>query len=293
MIERIALPFVLAFLMFGLGLALRVTDFRRVGRRWPVVAGSLLSILVLMPFSAWVLGHALALPAGYAAGLVLLATCPGGMFSNMVTHGSKADLPLSLALTVCSTVLYVLIAPWALLVVFGARGGAGTWAQPVLSMTIELVGVVLVPLTAGMFVNQRWPAWATRNAPRARAMSVVLIALVFAVLAAKQFDQLAVTGYRVVLVVLALNGIGWALAGVLASLWRLSSDELIAIGAEHSIRQEGVGVFVAVSLLGQPEMAVPLLTNSFVGFGATLGVVSLLRWAGSTRSNTVLKIRPD
>jgi BASS family bile acid:Na+ symporter len=278
MMEKLVLPVVLAMLMFGLGLALCFSDFRRVGRKWPVVVLALLSILVFMPLCAFALGHLLELPLGYAAGLILLATCPGGMFSNMVAHGSKADLPLSLALTVCSSVLYVLMAPWLLLEFFDASHGAGTWAQPVAFMTGELVGVVLFPLAAGMFVRYRWSAWATRYAPRARTMSVVLIALVFVSLAAEQFEKLAATGGRVVLAVLMLNAVGWVLAALLAAWRRLSTDELIAIGAEHSIRQEGIGVFVAVSLLARPEMAVPVLTNSFVGFAACLGAVSLVRW---------------
>jgi bile acid:Na+ symporter, BASS family len=267
-IEKVVLPCILALLMFGLGLSLRLADFGRIGRNWKVVVLALFSILVLMPLSAWAIGLALALPPAYAAGLILLATCPGGMFSNMVTHGCKADLPLSLALTVCSSVLYVLVAPWFLV--------NGSWAQPVATITLELIGVVLLPLSAGMWVNQRWPVWATRYAGMARTVSVVLIALLFVALALDQLDSILANGGFVVLAVALLNGVGWCLTALLVFLLRLSSHEFIAVGAEHSIRQEGIGVFVAVTLLAQPEMAVPVLTNSFVGFAVCLAVVALI-----------------
>src|SRR5882672_174297 len=99
--------------MLGLGMALKRGDFLRVARRKRVVAAALLSIFLVMPAVAWGIGGLFDLAAPLSMGLILLAACPGGMLSNMMTHSARGDVVLSVTLTVASTLIYGLAAPLA------------------------------------------------------------------------------------------------------------------------------------------------------------------------------------
>ena len=102
-------PFItlgLGVIMLGMGLTLTPQDFQGVftresGRVW---TGILLQYTV-MPFLGWPMGYVFRLPAPYAVGLVLVACCPGGTASNVVTYLARAHVPLSVTMTAISTLL--------------------------------------------------------------------------------------------------------------------------------------------------------------------------------------------
>ena len=99
MIVKIALPLVLAFIMFSLGLGLRKADFARV-LKFPVAfAAGLVNQLVLLPLVALALAHAFGLSAEFAVGLMILALCPGGVTSNVLAKLAGGNAPLSISLT--------------------------------------------------------------------------------------------------------------------------------------------------------------------------------------------------
>ena len=86
MIVKLLLPLILAFIMFSLGLGLSGRDFTRV-LRFPVAFGTgLLNQVLLLPLVALGLAHAFGLPAVFAAGLMIIALCPGGVTSNLLAR---------------------------------------------------------------------------------------------------------------------------------------------------------------------------------------------------------------
>jgi hypothetical protein len=73
----------------------------------------------------------------------------------------------------------------------------------------------------------------------------------------------------------------------------LGPNALIATGAEHSIRQEGVGVFVAISLLARPDVVAPVLTNAFVGFVVCVTGSALVRWRTQRNEPRHASLEPE
>lgn len=266
MLEQIILPLLLALLMFGLGMSLSTQDFKRVSARKHAVIAALASILLVMPLIALGVGELFALNSTLAMGLVLLAVCPGGMFSNLVTHTARGDLALSMTLTVLTSLLYVVVAPSIISMAALLLSDPSAPISLSFSEVLAKVGaVVLLPVGAGMLLRRKAPRWCNRAEPIVRWVSTIFVVSVFIALAIDQLDVFVVNGPRVVSAVIVLNLLGWAAAGLLARFLQLSVPETIAVGVEHSIRQEGTGIFIAASLLGRPEMTVPLLLNSGVG----------------------------
>jgi len=101
----------LGVIMLGMGLTLRVEDFRGVAR-YPrqVLLGVVLQYTV-MPGLGWSLGYLFDLPAPFAVGLILVACCPGGTASNVIAFLARANVPLSVTMTTCSTLLAAVMTP--------------------------------------------------------------------------------------------------------------------------------------------------------------------------------------
>ena len=93
----------LGLIMFGMGLTLNPKDFRIVFSRPKDVLIGCLAQFTVMPFLAWALTKAFALPPDLALGVILVGCCPGGTASNVITYLAKGDLALSVGMTAVST----------------------------------------------------------------------------------------------------------------------------------------------------------------------------------------------
>jgi bile acid:Na+ symporter, BASS family len=101
----------LGVIMLGMGLTLTLEDFREVARRPILVLTGFILQYTIMPFAGWLSARTFHLPAPLAAGLILVACCPGGTASNVVAYLAKADVPLSVTMTAVSTLLAVVMTP--------------------------------------------------------------------------------------------------------------------------------------------------------------------------------------
>lgn len=150
-------------MMLALGMTLQVSDFRRLMVLRRAVALGLTGQLVLLPTVAFGLAHAFSLPATQAIGLVLIAACPGGVVSNVLTKLARGDVALSISLTAASSVVAFVTVPFLVglaMTVFAGEDrrielGFGEMAAPLFLTTA-------LPVLAGMLVLRFWPRWAAR-----------------------------------------------------------------------------------------------------------------------------------
>src|SRR5262245_49047274 len=101
----------LAVIMLGMGITLSVDDFRSVLKMPRAVAAGFVAQYLIMPFLGWAVAHLLKLETPFAVGLILVACCPGGTASNVVTYLAKANVPLSVLMTMCSTFGAIVMTP--------------------------------------------------------------------------------------------------------------------------------------------------------------------------------------
>jgi BASS family bile acid:Na+ symporter len=99
----------LAASMLGMGLTLSVDGYKAVGRMPGSVALGLISQYTIMPLAGWATAKMLHLETGLAVGIILVASCPGGMASNIISYLARANVALSVVLTLVPVVLSVLI----------------------------------------------------------------------------------------------------------------------------------------------------------------------------------------
>lgn len=264
----VLLPMAILLVVFGIGLELSFEDFKRVLRdRRTLVVGTVVQVLVfpLVTLPAMALFDP---PAHLAAGFVLLAACPSGGFSNILTFVAGANVALSITLTTISTMLAVVTMPAVLLL---ARGG-DVLVVPMGVVIGQLVVTVALPVCAGIAVRARWPQRVERYSRQysraANAYIYVLVVWMF-----YQTGSAPFAGFMLAFFIsLALFSIAMVVAYLLALATSADLNDAFTIAIEASVRNMGLATMVALSAFGRPDL-IASPTAYFFGC-ALLGLVA-------------------
>jgi len=262
---KILLPLSLAFIMFSMGLSLVLNDFKRVVAHPLAMGFGLLSQMLILPLIAFSLVSLFSLAPDLAVGVIILAACPGGITSNLLTHIAGGESALSVSLTAVTSLAGVISIP--VIVNLGMAWYAGsthTLALPLGSMIAGVFLISTLPLVMGMSLRHFRPVWALRIEPGARKAAVFLFILIVAATFMGQWGNMGDFFSEAGPAVIALNicAIGFALAG--ARLLRLQRRQTIAIGLECGLQNAAMGIFVAGTLLANTTMVIPSIIYALV-----------------------------
>ena len=243
--------YMLGVVMFGMGLTLRLQDFKIVFSRPKDVVIGCLAQFTVMPLLAWALARLFSLDEALALGVVLVGCCPGGTASNVITYLAKGDLALSVGMTGVSTLLAPLLTPlltWAL---------AGKSVDvDVVSMFLSILWVVILPIVAGLIIKALWPRFTEKAVDYLPAFSSIAIALIVAIIIAANADKLLAGGLIIVVVVMLHNVCGLGVGYLIGRLLSLSEPKKRAISIEVGMQNSGL----ASSLATLHFAAYPLAT---------------------------------
>ena len=246
-----AINYLLGVVMFGMGLTLRLQDFKVVFSHPKDVVIGCLAQFTVMPLLAWALTRILSLDEALALGVVLVGCCPGGTASNVITYLAKGDLALSVGMTGVSTLLAPFLTPlltWAL---------AGKSVDvDVLSMFLSILWVVILPIVVGLVIKTLCPKFTEKAVDYLPAFSSIAIAFIVAIIIAANADKLWVGGLIIVLVVILHNICGLAIGYLIGRLLGLSEPKKRAISIEVGMQNSGL----ASSLATLHFAAYPLAT---------------------------------
>jgi bile acid:Na+ symporter, BASS family len=275
-LKSVLLPLALIIIMFGMGMTLKMADFGRVIFSPKATLLGLACQLLALPLIAWGLAYLFQLPGDLAAGLMLLAACPGGPTSNIITHLSKGDTALSVTMTAISSVITVLTIP--LLVGFSMEyfmGAGQAISLPFGKTFLQLMMVTLLPVGLGMWLNKARPQLTQRLGGTMNILSVAFLAfiIVAAVLSEKDLGaQIVIGGPAAV----ALNLCGMAVGYGLASGFRLPGPQRRTLSIEVGIQNGTLALAIALGLLESPRLAIPAVVYSLFMF--LTGAFMILRF---------------
>ncbi|HAA87124.1 MAG TPA: bile acid:sodium symporter [Verrucomicrobiales bacterium] len=249
MIVKVLLPLILAFIMFSLGLGLKGHDFSRV-LKFPVAFGvGLANQIVLLPLVALGLAYAFGLESIFAVGLMILAMCPGGVTSNILTKIAGGNAPLSISLTAITSLLSILTVP--LLVAFSVNHFMGKDAPPVdvtrLGLTMFLI--TAVPVMIGMAFTAKSPTLVEKIAPVVSRTAVALFVLIIVAALANNWgtfsSNLGTLGPVAVLLNIVMLILGLGSAKILKLDHRNATTISIESGVQNGTLAIAVGTIVA------------------------------------------------
>ncbi|MCP4072365.1 MAG: bile acid:sodium symporter family protein [Hyphomicrobiales bacterium] len=265
MITNLLLPLGLAFIMFAIGLTLQFSDFTRVFMKPGLMLTGLVCQMALLPMFAFLLLHIWNMEPVLAVGIMILAASPGGITSNLLTHFAKGDTALSISLTAISSLAGMLSVP--LVVGFALHYFTGADAPQEMLVWRMMVGVFAVstlPVIIGMLVNQANPALADKIEAVARPASILIFAMIVIGAFASQWSEMSANLSTIGTPILLLNIGIMALGYYLATGIGAGKPSARAISLEAGLQNGALGIFVAVSLIGDAKLAIPSITYALV-----------------------------
>lgn len=285
------LPLALAVIMLGMGMTLTLADFSRVVRVPRAALTGLGNQLLLLPAIGFALALAFRLPPELAVGLMILAACPGGPTSNLISHLARGDVALSVSLTAVSSLVTVITIP--LLVNLSLHHFMGIDSPPplpVLESILKILVITLVPVAIGMVIRARLPGFTRRVTGLVSAASALFFLLVIAGTIFSERDNIPDYFRQAGLAALTLNlvtmGLGWATARAA----RLSPRQALTIAIESGLQNGTLAIAVATVMLRQPAMAVPAAIYSLLMFLSAAGAIAAGRRLNAATAGAATEI---
>jgi BASS family bile acid:Na+ symporter len=242
------LKIVIGAILFGIALDTSLEDFGAALRRpWSITVGVLVQFIAL-PAITFALTLALDLRASLALGLILVACCPPGNVSNILTHRSGGDVALSVSMTAVSNVLAIFLMPlnvafWGSLHPTGKDILADIDLSAV-DMLLEVGLVIGVPFAAGITIARLWPRVAAVGHRIIGPLSYVALAGIIVIGVANNWDTFVDYIGVVLLAVFLHDALALALGYAVGRAARLPDASVRAMTFEVGIRNAGLGLLL-------------------------------------------------
>ena len=257
-VSSVLLPLILGFIMFSLGLGLTPADFKRILAQPRAMLVGVVCHFVLLPLACLLMLKALGMGGVFAVGFMILAACPTGSTSNLLTYLARGDVALALSFTAIASVLTIFTLPvlvtWSLDHFLGATRAVNV---PVGLMMGQVALVLGLPVTLGMLARHRWPQRMLAFEPRATRIATVLFVVIVVLAVIKNWALLRANFATLAPFAVMLNitmlcvgfGVAWAA--------RLSRSQSITLGIETAVQNAALALMIASSVLQEDAMAIP------------------------------------
>lgn len=254
----------LAASMLGMGLTLSLDDFRAVGTIPGAVALGFGAQYTLMPLCGWLVATLLRLEPGLAVGIILVASCPGGMASNMISYLAKANVALSVVLTMCSTILAFFFTPMWTSLLAGSRVEVD-----VVEMSLSALKLTVAPVTLGVLIRWLLPKTADRIGACGPTVAVLAFTLVTGGIVAASAAAIAANFGRLALAAALLHVFGFGLGYGITKHFRFPETIARTVSIEVGMQNGGM----AAALAKQHFAAMPLAAAAGVFSGVMQNIL--------------------
>ncbi|MGB0502744.1 MAG: bile acid:sodium symporter family protein [Thalassolituus sp.] len=274
-LTQIALPISLILIMTGVGMGLKIADFRRVVAQPKAFLIGAICQMAILPLIAVAIIELTGLTGPLAIGLFILALCPGGTTSNLYTLLARGDVGLSVSLTA----VIGFITPFTIPIL-------GAWAIanyataeqaivfPVLKTWITLIVVTVIPVIIGMLLRAKWESLALRLEPWVSKFSIAVLALVIVVICVNLGEKLIDFALLAGPAALLLNLVTMSLGYVAGSLLLHHEDQARTISLEVGLQNGTLALMITTGILQNAEMSVaPSVYSLLMFITATLFTV--------------------
>ena len=273
--------FAIAFVMFGVALGIKTEHFKDLAKNPKTILLGVISQYFLLPAITYLLVMLIKPSPAVAFGMILVASCPGGNVSNMISMLAKANVALSVSLTAFSTLFALIMTPFN----FSFWGGLYASKSPYLvelviepAQIFQTVGIILgIPVLLGLIVGARFPGFREKIQKSVRWASMfVLIGFIVGALAAN-FDHFLRYIHLGFFIVRIHNELGLTVGYWFPKLFKVSTHNSRTISIETGIQNSGLGL----ALIFNPKIFPPELELGGMAFiAAWWGVWHIIAGSG-------------
>lgn len=244
----------LGVIMLGMGITLTFADFKAVLKIPLAIGVGVAAQYIAMPLLAFGFSKAFQLETGLAVGLILTGCCPGGTASNVITYLSRANLPLSVLLTMCSTLVAIVMTPLLTGLLAGQFVDVDRWG-----LFKSVLYVVFLPVVGGIVLNQFVPKLGKAVKPVAPLVSVIVIVLIVGCIVGASKDLIRANAGILITAVFLMHCCGFGLGYLFAVLLGYSEDYRRTLAIEVGMQNSGLGARLAQKhfVIDHPSAPVP------------------------------------
>ena len=249
MIIDILLPLSLIFIMFTLGTGLTVENFQHIINQPKALILGLVNQMIFLPLITFIILSFVSLPMEMAVGMMILACCPGGVTSNMLTRFAKGDIALSISLTAIVSIATVFTLP--LVVGFSMQYFMGSNAPSIniFSLGVTMFCITSIPVCIGLYLNTKHHTFTSYFSPIANKISNVLFVIIVIGALSSEWEafinNLNSLGPVIIILILLMLLIGYGSS----SLFKLNKEKSITIAIESGIQNATVGITIGNLIL--------------------------------------------
>ena len=279
------LPVTLAIITLGMGLSLTDRDFRNIFVQPKAVIIGLCCQMLLLPVIAWLIARSMNVNPLFKVGLMIIAACPGGATSNLITYLLRGNVALSISMTAINSLITLITIPLVVSLSLDAFLHEDAAIRMNVGQTIIKVFLItILPAFAGTRLRKHFPDFALGLERPLRIILPLLLLLVYGgVIFIDQGTGEATRSdfIRIFPHVLMLNILAMGSGLLIARLMRLKVVNQFTISIEVGLQNSALAIFVAATLLKSNEMAlVPVAYGSFTFFTTLLfgWFVKTVKW---------------
>ena len=240
----------LMVIMFGMGLTLKVEDFKFIFTRPKDIIIGCIAQFTIMPALAFILSAIFNLDAALTAGVVLVGTCPGGTASNVITYLSKGDVALSVSMTSVNTILAPFLTPAITYILLSK-----TINVDIVSMFVSIVTVVIIPIVLGFIINKFFIKFTQKIIKILPLISVIGICMIISSVVSHNASKILSTGLIVFTVVILHNISGYAFGFCLGKILKFNQQKIKALSIEIGMQNSGLATSLANTSFSSMAMA--------------------------------------
>ena len=259
MIIDIFLPASLIFIMLTLGLGLELSDFTNLVRKPRSFFVGLTNQILLLPLVTYIIILVFGITKEAAVGMMILACCPGGVTSNIITKLAKGDTALSISYTAFNSILAIVTLP--LIVGFSMKSFMGLEAPDIniLSLGLTMFFITAVPVGIGLLIREKNKYYADKLEPKASKISTILFAIIILGALLSEWEtfinNFVLLGPAIVLLILTMLIIAYKSS----KLFKMSDKQSITVAIESAMQNGTVGITVG-NLIINPESGLSILS---------------------------------
>ncbi|NRB53177.1 MAG: bile acid:sodium symporter family protein [Saprospiraceae bacterium] len=252
------LPASLFVIMLGMGLSLVVDDFRRIFKYPKATLIGLANQILLLPLIGFGICHLFNLPNELAIGMMLLAACPGGVTSNLISHVSRGDTALSVSLTAVSSLITLVTIPLYVGFAFSYFSNSGQVVDvDEVGMLLQVLVIVIIPIAIGMFIRSRREAFALRMDRPVRIFSTVLFLVILVSIIITERETIAKYFPQIGGATVTLNILTLLVGYYSAKFFKLEQKQAITIAIESGIQNGTLAIVIASTVLANFTLSIP------------------------------------
>jgi len=244
-------PIILALIMLGLGLGLKVEDFTRVFKAPKDFIVGFISQLIILPIVAYLLIIILKTPPEIAIGVMIIAAAPGGVTSNILTKFADGDVALSISLTAIISLISIISVPF---IIFTSADllGITNISQNIsmIGIALKMVLVVTIPVILGMIIRKFADSFVTSKVEIFNKLNIVFFIIFFIAAFYEEKDHIISFIMQAGLIALILNVTMMIIAYYLAKTFASGIKQRKCIALECGLQNGSLAIFVSTQIFG-------------------------------------------